>query len=154
MPKRLYRSRTDRMIFGVCGGLGEYFDIDPVIMRLIFVVLGLWGGAGILLYLIGALVIPENPTQKSEPKEKINNEEKIDNIGEKMDHLASEIKNQVKNVNKFQADQVLGLVVIFVGLSFLAGNLFPWFTFGRLWPLLMVLLGIAIIVGSVGKEQK
>src|SRR3972149_1129437 len=56
--KRLYRSTTDRKIWGVCGGLGEYFGIDPVLMRVVFVVLAFATGLGILLYIILALVTP------------------------------------------------------------------------------------------------
>ena len=57
--KRLYRSRDDRMIAGVCGGLGEYFSIDPTIVRLILLFLMLWGGGGVLVYLLAWIVIPE-----------------------------------------------------------------------------------------------
>ncbi|WP_294597582.1 PspC domain-containing protein [uncultured Rikenella sp.] len=59
-PKRLYRSRQSRMIAGVCGGLAEYFGIDPLIVRLIALVL-LFGGGGFLLYVIGWVVIPQRP---------------------------------------------------------------------------------------------
>jgi len=59
--KRLYRSRSDRKIAGVCGGMAAYFGIDPVIPRLIWVVFALAAGSGILAYLIGWLVIPEEP---------------------------------------------------------------------------------------------
>lgn len=59
--KRLYRSRTDRKIAGICGGMAEYFGIDPVIPRLIWVVLALGGGLGILAYLICWIVIPKAP---------------------------------------------------------------------------------------------
>ena len=59
MQKRLYRSRTDRMIAGVCGGLAEYFNIDPTIVRLIFVIAAIVGGPGVILYIILALVMPE-----------------------------------------------------------------------------------------------
>ncbi|HET8708653.1 MAG TPA: PspC domain-containing protein [Candidatus Saccharimonadales bacterium] len=60
--KQLYRSRKDRKIAGVCGGLAEYFDIDPVITRIIAVILLLPGGApGLLPYLILWLVVPEAP---------------------------------------------------------------------------------------------
>lgn len=57
--KRLYRSNKDKVIAGVCGGLGEYFGIDPVIIRLIWVIFALCGGAGILAYLIAWLIIPK-----------------------------------------------------------------------------------------------
>lgn len=59
--KKLYRSNTNRKLCGVCGGLAEHFDIDPTIMRLLFVFLTLFGGGGLLIYLICALVIPNNP---------------------------------------------------------------------------------------------
>ena len=59
--KKLYRIRTGRKILGVCGGLANYFDIDPTIVRVVFALNGLFWGAGILAYFIMALVIPENP---------------------------------------------------------------------------------------------
>ncbi len=60
-PKRLYRSRDDRKIAGICAGLGEYFGIDPTVVRLLFVVgLIFWGGT-LLAYIILAIVIPEAP---------------------------------------------------------------------------------------------
>ncbi len=61
MERRLYRSQRDRMLGGVCGGLGEYLGLDPTIIRLIFILLALLGGHGILLYLILWLVIPPAP---------------------------------------------------------------------------------------------
>jgi phage shock protein C len=59
--KRLYRSRKERMIAGVCGGLGEYFGIDPTLVRILFVVGMLMGGPGLLAYLILLIVVPEEP---------------------------------------------------------------------------------------------
>lgn len=59
--KKLYRLRGGRKILGVCGGLANYFDIDPTIVRVVFALIGLFWGAGILAYFIMALVIPENP---------------------------------------------------------------------------------------------
>jgi phage shock protein C len=61
--KKLYRSNTNRKLCGVCGGLAEHFDIDPTIIRLIFIFLTLFGGGGLLIYLICALVIPKSPIQ-------------------------------------------------------------------------------------------
>lgn len=59
--KRLYRSRSERMIAGVCGGLGEYLNIDATVIRLIFAIAALWGGAGLIVYLVMWLVVPEEP---------------------------------------------------------------------------------------------
>lgn len=62
MGKRLYKSEMDRKIFGVCGGLADYFGIDPIIIRLIFVFIALWGIIpGILIYIIAAFVMPDEP---------------------------------------------------------------------------------------------
>jgi phage shock protein C len=59
--ERVYRSRTDKKIAGVCGGLAKYFDIDPVIVRLCWIFFVFLGGAGIFLYIIAWIVIPLEP---------------------------------------------------------------------------------------------
>ena len=61
MEKKLYRSRTDKKLCGVCGGLAKYFNIDPTIVRLAMVLCVLFAGFGILAYIIAALIIPEEP---------------------------------------------------------------------------------------------
>src|SRR4051794_26538314 len=58
LPSRLYRSRSNKMISGVCGGLGEYFDVDPVLIRLLFVVTAFISGAGLLAYIVLWIVLP------------------------------------------------------------------------------------------------
>src|SRR5438128_12097920 len=63
--KRLERSRSDRMLAGVCGGLARYFDLSPAFYRVGFVVLTLLGGAGILIYLAAVLVIPDEGKTES-----------------------------------------------------------------------------------------
>lgn len=59
MTKRLYKSRNDKMLGGVCGGIAEYFDIDSTLVRLGWVLFCALGGSGILAYLVAAIVIPE-----------------------------------------------------------------------------------------------
>ena len=59
--KRVYRSKNERMLAGVCGGLGEYFNIDPTLVRILFIIFALIVGGGILLYIILWLLIPEEP---------------------------------------------------------------------------------------------
>ncbi|MGE5603318.1 MAG: PspC domain-containing protein [Nitrososphaerales archaeon] len=61
--KKLYRSNSDKMIAGVCGGLGQYFGVDPTLIRLIFALLVVFGvGSGIVLYIILAIVMPPEPS--------------------------------------------------------------------------------------------
>ena len=57
--KKLYRSKDDRMLAGVCGGIGEYLDIDPTVVRILWIVSAVFGGVGILVYLLCAIVIPD-----------------------------------------------------------------------------------------------
>ncbi|OGI12274.1 PspC domain-containing protein [Candidatus Micrarchaeota archaeon RBG_16_36_9] len=65
MVKRLYRSGKDRVLGGVCGGIGEYLDTDPTVIRLVWVILTLLSfGMGILAYLIAWVIIPKNPNHK------------------------------------------------------------------------------------------
>ena len=134
-PKRLYRSRVNRMISGVCGGLGEYLNMDPVVIRIIFILLALFGGGGILLYLIGIFVIPENPNQSpvsaTKPKERTSS-----------GHSA-----------------FWGWVLIILGALFLI----PQFTFippidlwdlpwGTIWAILFIVFGIFLLLKSDTKE--
>ena len=61
MEKKLYKSNTNKVIDGVCGGIGEYFNIDPTLVRLAWVVFCALGGSGLLTYIIMALIIPRQP---------------------------------------------------------------------------------------------
>ena len=62
MEKKLYKSNNNKKLGGVCAGIGEYFDIDPTLIRLGWAVMTLFAGAGILLYIIAAFIIPRNPS--------------------------------------------------------------------------------------------
>ncbi len=73
--KRLYRSRTNKQLAGVCGGVAEYFNLDPTIVRIIWLLLTLAGGPGLILYIIMAVVVPEEPEFVQTSAEKIKNDE-------------------------------------------------------------------------------
>ena len=61
MEKKLYRSKTDKKICGVCGGIAEYFNIDPTLVRIGWTLLAVCAGSGILAYIICAIIMPEKP---------------------------------------------------------------------------------------------
>jgi phage shock protein C len=146
--KKLYRSKTDRVIFGVCGGLGEYFEVDPLILRILFVLLTFTGGSGIIIYLILAVIIPDGEGQKLKNKEI---KEVIGDAQEKTQNLAEEIK---KNGNWIKsAKNIIGLVIIFIGLNIFFEqvfniNPFSFINWGVVWALIIVLIGIKIIFGN------
>lgn len=119
---RLRRSADDKMVAGVCGGLGSYFNTDPVWFRLAFVVVTLAGGAGILIYLVAWLVIPEGTTgdDLSGPGS---------NLGEK-------------------GPLVAGIALVGIGLVLLLNALVPWFD-RVMWPLAIIAGGVGLLfIGS------
>lgn len=63
-PERLYRSGRDKILGGVCGGIAEYFRVDPTLVRLLWVLFSLAGGAGVLFYIIAWIIIPRNPRHR------------------------------------------------------------------------------------------
>jgi phage shock protein C len=98
MGKRLYRSETDRMIGGVCGGLAEYFSFDPTIVRLAFVLLSVWGGGGVLAYLIAWVIIPTESSIDKDSNEVI--KENQEEIKETVSKTAKGFKTEVKSDSK------------------------------------------------------
>lgn len=87
-PKILYRSKTNRVIFGVCGGLGEYFEVDSIIFRIIFLLLIFGVGSGVLIYLVLAFLIPRNPLPAG-----TENKKGTIKVKEKVNELVSELKD-------------------------------------------------------------
>lgn len=73
--KRLYRSRVDRQLAGVCGGIADYFNMDPTLVRILWVILTIAGGPGLVLYIILAIVVPEEPEFIQTYAEKVKNED-------------------------------------------------------------------------------
>ncbi len=70
---RLYRSKRDRFIAGVCGGIADYFHIDSNLVRILFVISIFFGGLGIVLYLAAMLIVPENPSEEAQPHQQVRN---------------------------------------------------------------------------------
>lgn len=143
MEHRLYRSRKNRVIAGVSGGLGEYFDIDPVLVRVIFVVAALFNGVGILAYLILWIVIPY---EKFEFQQTTASAKGGSDMGQ---------NSQVFNYHdrKKRGNVVGGFVLIALGVLFLAQNYIPDFHFSDTWPLILVAIGAGLILSSMRREE-
>jgi len=147
--RRLYRSRKERMIWGVAGGLAEYLDVDPVLVRIGFVLLTFANGVGLLLYVLMAIVVPS--------EERIASGEAA--VGEAAEHggtaqgRVQEVEVPLEETQR-RRRSVLGLFLIAVGLFILLGNVgfFSWFQWERSWPLLVIALGVAILLASVQRR--
>jgi phage shock protein C len=135
MQKRLYRSTTDRFIAGVCGGLGDYFDIDSAFVRLLFVIAAFTGGLGIIAYIVLAVTVPEAPEADGTlNQEKRMNKDKVEN------------KKSVREEREDRNDNYIGgSILVTIGAIFLANNFLPGFSFGQLWPLVLVAIGIGLL---------
>ncbi|MDY0097382.1 MAG: PspC domain-containing protein [Candidatus Dojkabacteria bacterium] len=94
MGKKLFRSETDKMIGGVCGGLAEYFNIDSTIVRLIFVLIVVYGGTGLVLYIILWIVMPTQSTMD------LSSEEVMASNAKEIKQKAKKVVNEVKSDSK------------------------------------------------------
>lgn len=160
MEKRLYRSRNDRMIWGVCGGLAHYFAIDPTIVRIIFVLLLFANGAGILAYIVLAIVVPLEGSKAREPKETV--QENVAEIKETATELGQEIRATFTGVEDKSATSTkthhrrqlfFGITLLAVGVLLLIGslNLLSWFRWQFIWPVVIIGIGLLIIFRARGR---
>lgn len=125
----LHRSKQNQMLGGVAGGLAEYFDVDVALMRLIWVV-ALFSGVGILAYIVCWIVIPEAADHNSQHHAGhatvVGSEPEIEKLRDSRRRNA-------------------GLLLIGLGLVFLANNVMPWYFWNKAWPLLLVAIGLYIL---------
>lgn len=141
--RKFYRSREGKIIAGVCSGLAKYFDIDPVIMRLIFIVLTVFNGIGLVVYIILALITPYEDTPTASPKEN------MDDLANGVKSAAAKIKQENMSGHYDRPRIWLGVVVIFIGLAILVNNYAPtplsWMIRGMFWPLAVIALGLFLL---------
>lgn len=139
------------MIFGVCGGLGEYLDVDPTLIRIAFVVLALMNGIGILAYLIMAVLVPLQGSQAGEPKE---GGETIQKTAEEPARSATELGQEVQptlakgEAPKKRGWKLVGVFLIVAGGLFLGANFgFLWWPdWQRLWPVILIAAGLVLLL--------
>ncbi len=136
MSEKLYRSRIDCKIGGVCGGLAEYFSIDATIVRIIAILLVFADGIGLLGYIIAWIVVPRQP---------------IDSSVEVVQDTS--VKEKKVDETKLHKMTIPGIILIIVGILFLVKNSFWWFDMGDLWPILLIIIGILMLIKH-GKNSK
>jgi phage shock protein C len=136
MTKRLSRSSSNKVIAGICGGLGDHFDVDPTLIRLIAVVGALASIGGIVLfYVIAWIVIPQ-----AEPGEVITEQD-----------LPTD-PFVVKTRSGWRL-YLPGLILVVLGIMFLLPEYIPGFHWHDIWPLILVLLGLMLILRN-GRKSK
>jgi phage shock protein C len=132
MQRRLYRSTTDKYIGGVCGGLAEYFNVDPALVRIIFALMLFASGFGLLAYIVLWIAVRHRP--------------------------ASEPIQPETQVRPVWGRYLPGALLIFLGLIFLVHENWRWFDldfyFERFWPLLLVGLGLLLVLYHGNGHEK
>jgi phage shock protein C len=163
VPKRLVRDTRRGVVAGVAAGVGEYLDVDPVLVRLAFVLLVFANGLGLLAYLICWLVVPRGETVAAasggtDSGAKRAAEAGVEAVREAGARFASEVRSAADSVRSATPDAgrvqaVVGSLLVLGGALLLADNLgwlrWPyWANVQTLWPLLLVALGVGLIVKS------
>ncbi len=156
MTEKLYRSAREKMLGGVCGGLADYFSVDVTLVRLIVIVASFAGGIGFFAYLVAWVIIPVNPVEQgwqSMPQRR--------DMGEVDGGVGSDVNNregislqkesekpeyQETRENHGNRSKMAGGLLVALGAYFLLERFMPvWFDFGKMWPVLLILIGAAII---------
>ena len=127
MAKRLYRSITNKIIGGVCGGLGEYFDVDPVLVRVITVLLFLATGFGILAYIIAWIIIPKRG----------------------FDVEPVPANHEYSSWSRY----LPGLILMAIGVILLIRENWFWFDWGEFWPVILIVVGLLLIFRRSRKSE-
>lgn len=120
--RRVRRSRQDRVIGGVCGGLGRYLQIDPVLLRIAAVALALSGGLGVLAYIVAWIVIPEETGTEPEPV--------------------------VRTQDRHGLTLVVGAALVGLGGLLLIQQFVPWFGATFFWPVVVVVIGVVVLISA------
>ena len=144
MNGKLYRSERNKMIGGVCGGLGEYLDIDPVLVRLFFAALAIANGIGVLLYIALWIITPSEVDAA-----KVGESRDVAVQGEPGEPERRVVPAEPRTGRNPQSATIIGAALILVGVMVLFNNLgffwLGWLNFDVLWPLLLVAAGFALI---------
>lgn len=143
--KSLHRSNTNKVLAGVAGGIGEYFNIDPTIIRLVFILLTVFGGSGVLIYLILWIIMPSSQQLKSATDNVV--KQNIDEMTEKAKSFAHDL-NFRNTDNQNDSRFWWGLLIIIFGILLLFQNLgiFDIINLHQYWPIFLILVGIIILL--------
>jgi phage shock protein C len=121
MAKRLYRSSTNKIIGGVCGGIAEYFDVDPVLVRLITVLVALTTGIGFVAYIIALIIIPKG------------------------DESVAQVSQAAPQNSNRWGNLIPGFILIGIGAVLLIKQILWWYSWQMAWAMILILAGVALI---------
>jgi len=154
--KRLYRSNRERVLGGVAGGIADYFDVDPILIRLAWVLLA-FSGVGVLAYVVAWIIIPEEPWRtrparqgesggQDQPAAGLTTEPAVER-DESGSRAGGGDRREYRHGIPSGA-RILGLILMGVGVLLLLRNFLPQLWIIPFWPLIIILVGVALLVGA------
>jgi len=155
---KLYRSTTDRVFGGVCGGLADYMQVDPLILRILFVLVAMMNGLGLVAYLLMWIFVPSEASVGSQRDQVVcENMEEIKERARTLGQSAQQSLNRQKwaaNWTQGKTSQrmlLIGAGLVVVGLLVLLDNLgwLWWFSLGKLWPLILIAIGVVVLLNNL-----
>lgn len=176
--ERLYRSREDRVLFGVAGGMADWLDQDPAVIRLLWALFVVFGGVGLIVYIIAAIVIPEEPfeTPAMTPQYQPTTDAGAGTAGFAAAGAAGDasgagpagtpgpapVAGYAYPTSRAErraarraargpsnAGVIFGLILIVVGGWFLLRNIVPWFDDRLFWPAILIVIGVLLVVAAM-----
>ncbi len=144
MADKLYRLRINRVAGGVAAGLAEYFNLDIILIRVLFIILTFFNGIGIILYIILWIVVPEQPIEQYNFSYQAKTEPPAEDP--EVVHKRSYLRNNGRTI--------AGVVLIVMGLVFLLENIIPSFSFADVFPVVIIIVGVSLIWNSIGKTDE
>jgi phage shock protein PspC (stress-responsive transcriptional regulator) len=141
------------MIAGVCGGLSKYFGVDATIVRLVFLLLLVFGGSGFLLYLIMWIVVPDEQRLGASPQDVMHasTQEMGQAAGEFSKSMGQAVGSSSGDVAQAAARNgplIFAVILIFLGIWFLLQNLLH-IDLGQLWPVILIVIGLALLIPAM-----
>lgn len=137
--RKLTRRKDDAIIAGVCSGIARYFEVDVTIVRIIFVILAIWGGAGLLFYIIAAILMPSD-------------DERNDATESRDDLSNHDSKKKDLSNKQVASNQLFGIIIMILGVLLLLRNLFDWIRIERFWPIILIVFGLVLLIPKDDKK--
>ncbi len=144
MGTRLYRSSTDKMVGGVCGGLGRYLGIDPAFIRIFFLLLAFGEGAGVWIYFLLWIVLPSDAQTSTSFSDTVH--ANADEVAQRAQGMGQEFQQVIQNPNP-KAGLYVGIGLLALGVFFLLQNMhLIGFNLDVLWPVVLIAAGVALLL--------
>jgi len=149
MKKRAYRSNEGKVISGVCSGLGEYLQIDPLFIRIVFILFLFEPPIAVFGYIALWIAMPKKPIGLIQETD----EETIPLFKDFVEEVEQTAKQTINIKGEVKSGLIGGSLLIILGFLFLANNFLPDFDFGKFWPIILIIIGLILLLGNNKLKQ-